>query len=170
MGCFKLTYQDEDTSLGNNWKVYASGVEKTAGGRKNRKDYYAFGMEMPGRGKPGPAVGYRYGFNGQEKDDEIGIGEGNSYTAMFWQYDSRLGRRWNVDPVVKPWESSYVCFSSNPISYIDPDGDNAGKYVDNDGIIIGDDGVDDDKEYLVQESAEQNLIRNNTADGKNNHS
>jgi hypothetical protein len=35
---------------------------------------------------------YRYGFNGQEKDDEI-AGSGNSYTAEYWQYVTRLGRR-----------------------------------------------------------------------------
>src|SRR5690606_18721571 len=42
--------------------------------------------------------GYKYGFNGQEKDNEV-YGDGNSYTAEFWQYDPRLGRRWNVDPL-----------------------------------------------------------------------
>ena len=58
-----------------------------------------------------------------EKDDEIS-GNGNNYTAEFWQYDSRLGRRWNIDPVVKPHESSYAAFAGNPISYTDPDGRN----------------------------------------------
>ena len=54
---------------------------------------------------------YRYGMNGQEKDDEVS-GAGNSYTAQFWQYDPRIGRRWNVDPVTYPWQSSYSCFNS----------------------------------------------------------
>jgi len=54
-----------------------------------------------------------------EKDDEIN-GEGNSYTAEFWQYDPRLGRRWNVDPLTYPWQSSYAAFNNNPIYYIDP--------------------------------------------------
>ncbi|MBN9381989.1 MAG: RHS repeat protein, partial [Chitinophagaceae bacterium] len=40
---------------------------------------------------------YRYGFNGQEKSDEI-KGSGNSYTAEFWEYDPRIGQRWNLDP------------------------------------------------------------------------
>jgi len=65
---------------------------------------------------------YRFGFNGQEKDDEIFNVTGSSYTAEFWQYDSRLGRRWNIDPVVKPWESSYAAFRNNPIWYADPSG------------------------------------------------
>ena len=46
-------------------------------------------------------------------------GKGNSYTAELWQYDSRLGRRWNIDPVDKPWESSYLTFGGNPILYSD---------------------------------------------------
>jgi hypothetical protein len=65
---------------------------------------------------------YRYGFNGQEKDDEV-AGNGNSYTAEFWQYDSRLGRRWNVDPKPVAWESVYAVNRNNPIWYSDPKGD-----------------------------------------------
>jgi hypothetical protein len=76
-------------------------------------DYYAFGSQLAGRGYVAGGK-YRYGFNGQEKDDEV-YGEGNLNTAEFWEYDTRLGRRWNVDPVVKPWESSYAVFYNNPI-------------------------------------------------------
>ncbi|MBS1988706.1 hypothetical protein JST56_07005, partial [Candidatus Dependentiae bacterium] len=65
--------------------------------------------------------GYRYGFNGQEKSDEI-KGEGNSYTAQFWEMDPRLGRRWNCDPVRKEHESPYAAFSNNPIINVDPYG------------------------------------------------
>ncbi len=83
-------------------------------------DYYPFGMLQPGRNQQSDA--YRYGFNGMEKDDEV-KGSGNSYTAEFWQYDSRLGRRWNMDPVVKTFRSSYDAFSNNPIIRIDPNGD-----------------------------------------------
>ena len=64
---------------------------------------------------------YPYGFNGQERDDEL-YGSGNSYTAEFWQYDSRLGRRWNQDPVFRPWESPYAVMGNNPIWNIDPKG------------------------------------------------
>ena len=81
-------------------------------------DYYPFGMQMPGRKYQQGASSYRYGFGGQEKSNEI-KGEGNSYTAEFWEYDPRLGRRWNVDPVKKPFESPYVTFSNNPINRVD---------------------------------------------------
>ncbi|MEX0968183.1 MAG: RHS repeat-associated core domain-containing protein [Bacteroidia bacterium] len=81
------------------------------------QDYYPFGMVMTRRSFSSPT--YRYGFNGQEKDDEIS-GAGNSYTAEYWQYDSRLGRRWNIDPLTYPWQGSYVTFNNNPIIFVDP--------------------------------------------------
>jgi len=64
---------------------------------------------------------YRYFFNGQEADNEV-YGKGVSLTAEFWQYDTRLGRRWNVDPVLKEYESPYACFAGNPVWYVDPNG------------------------------------------------
>ncbi|MGD1846910.1 MAG: hypothetical protein ACFB10_16090 [Salibacteraceae bacterium] len=69
-----------------------------------------------------PVNDYRYAFNGQEKDDEI-AGLGNSNTATFWQYDSRLGRRWNLDPKPNSSISSYATFANNPIRFADPLGD-----------------------------------------------
>jgi RHS repeat-associated protein len=62
---------------------------------------------------------YRYGFNGQEKSDEI-AGAGNSYTAEYWQYDARLGRRWNLDPVPTTSLSGYNVLEGNPIRFTDP--------------------------------------------------
>lgn len=66
--------------------------------------------------------GYRFGFNGQEKDNEI-AGIGNSNTAKFWQYDTRLGRRWNLDPVDQVAISNYAVMANNPILLNDPLGD-----------------------------------------------
>ena len=83
-------------------------------------DYYPFGMQMTGRSFIG--VNYKYGFNSQEKVDEI-KGAGNHYTALFWEYDSRTGIRWNLDPKPDPWESPYVAFANNPIYHSDIHGD-----------------------------------------------
>jgi RHS repeat-associated protein len=92
-------------------------------------DYYPFGSLQPGRTYIKPNSGdYRYGFNGQERSDEV-KGPGNSYTAEFWEYDPRIGRRWNVDPAGKEWESPYAAFSNNPISRVDPDGDSDTTHV-----------------------------------------
>ena len=86
-------------------------------------DYYPFGSLMPGRSwNMGDSLSYRYGFGGQEKSDEI-KGEGNSYTAQFWEYDPRIGRRWNLDPKPIPAESEYAVNRNSPILLNDPKGD-----------------------------------------------
>jgi len=76
-------------------------------------------MVMPGRRYGGSA--YRYGFNGQEKSLEI-EGHDNSLTAEYWQYDARIGKRWNIDPVQKIFESPYASFSNSPIWLADQNG------------------------------------------------
>ncbi len=67
-----------------------------------------------------PTYAYRYGFNGQERENEINP---SVTTAQYWEYDGRLGRRWNVDPVLKPWRSPYDAFRNCPLLFIDPQGD-----------------------------------------------
>ena len=83
---------------------------------------YPFGMNMPGRNFSSEE--YRFGFNTQEKTDEIS-GLGNHTTALYWEYDTRLGRRWNIDPKYKlfPNESPYLVNHGNPIWYFDILGD-----------------------------------------------
>jgi hypothetical protein len=78
-------------------------------------------MELPGR-TFSATTAYRYSINGQEKTPEIAP---NTTTAMYWEYDSRIMRRWNVDPVMKEWESPYLCFAGNPVWFSDPNGDDA---------------------------------------------
>lgn len=74
---------------------------------------------MPGRTYATAVDGYRYAHNGQEKDNEIFDG---ALTAEHWEYDSRLGRRFETDPIVNESESPYACFNNNPIALSDPDG------------------------------------------------
>src|SRR5690606_32625358 len=81
-------------------------------------DYVPFGMGLVGR-EYNFGDAYRYSINGQEKTPEIAP---NTTTAEYWQYDARLGRRWNVDPVIKSYESSYLSFANNPLIYVDPNG------------------------------------------------
>jgi RHS repeat-associated protein len=59
--------------------------------------------------------GYRYGFQGQERDDEI-KGKGNSLNYKFRMHDPRLGRFFSVDPLFAkyPWNSTYA-FSENRV-------------------------------------------------------
>ena len=86
-------------------------------------DYYPFGMTQYARSYAEANVGnYRFGFNGQEHSNEINV-NGNAYTAEYWEYDSRIGRRWNLDPKPDFAKSSYSAFSNNPLSFADPLGD-----------------------------------------------
>jgi hypothetical protein len=61
------------------------------------------------------AEGYRYGFQNQEKDDEI-KGAGNSVNYTFRMHDPRVGRFFAVDPLSPeyPWNSPYA-FSENRV-------------------------------------------------------
>ncbi len=62
---------------------------------------------------------YEYGYNGQIKDNEW-AGNGNHNTALFWEYDTRIGRRGNLDPESDIWVSPYSTFTGNPILFPDP--------------------------------------------------
>lgn len=74
--------------LGVNEKVYAAQV-------LSYSNYYAFRMAMPGRNRT--SEGYRFGYNGQEKETELNL---SITSAEYWFYDARMARRWNMDPVV----------------------------------------------------------------------
>ncbi|WP_434063925.1 RHS repeat domain-containing protein [Mangrovimonas cancribranchiae] len=68
---------------------------------------------MPNR--HGSVDSYRYGFQGQEKDDEI-KGEGNSINYKFRMHDPRVGRFLSLDPLAPqyPHNSPYA-FSENRV-------------------------------------------------------
>jgi RHS repeat-associated protein len=76
-------------------------------------DYYPFGMKMNGRF--GSDEDYRFGFQGQETDDEL-YGEGNAVSYKYRVHDPRIGRFFSVDPKQKeyPWNSTYA-FSENRV-------------------------------------------------------
>jgi len=96
--------------------------------RYTGNDHDPFGMLLVDRIWQSTTT-YKYGFNGQELDDEI-YGNGNLNTADFWEYDTRLGRRWNVDPIIKNWESPYACFFNNSIVVADVNGADGTVQVD----------------------------------------
>ena len=61
---------------------------------------------------------YRYGFNGQEKDDEVS-GEGNTLDFGARIYDSRLGRWMSIDPQYVHYETPYSLNRNSPLIYVD---------------------------------------------------
>jgi len=84
-------------------------------------DYYPFGMVMPDR-KYTANTGYRYGFNGKEKDDDIS--KTTSYDYGFRIYNPALGKFLSVDPLQEKYPNLtvYQFASNSPIAHIDLDG------------------------------------------------
>jgi len=122
-------------------------------------DYYPFGLMMSGRSW---SEGYRFGFNGQEQDDEV-YGEGILNTALYWEYDTRLGRRWNIDIVSSSSESLYSCFLNNPVFLVDLLGASPSTIVEEqeDGTyeVVGGNPYDGDNGiYTLNEDGTKNLI------------
>jgi RHS repeat-associated protein len=83
-------------------------------------DYYPFGMGIKEREWKDSTFSYRFGFNGQEQDNEVS-GEGNTIAFEARIYDSRLGRFFSTDPWQKKyaWQTPYTYFKNSPISTID---------------------------------------------------
>jgi hypothetical protein len=105
--------------------------------------------------KKSDAKSYRYGFNGQEKQDEIS-GNGNHYTAQFWEMDPRLGRRWNLDPKPQISISDYAIFRNNPIWFTDVLGDSS--VWDNKGYMVHYDPNDKDLRAFMQDEDKLTLM------------
>jgi len=86
-----------------------------------QSNLHSFGMLMKER--TFSSEHYRYGFNGQEKDDEI-KGNGNSYGFEARMYDPRLGRWLSMDALANkyPAVSPFAFALNTPIMAKDPDG------------------------------------------------
>ncbi|MEL6843690.1 MAG: RHS repeat-associated core domain-containing protein, partial [Bacteroidota bacterium] len=97
----KLQIEDQSLSIGY---YFTADIRST-------KDYYAFGMEMMGRGNN--SEGYRYGFQGQEQDEEM---YGGAISYKYRIHDPRIGKFLSVDPLAPkyPFYSQYA-FSGNRV-------------------------------------------------------
>ncbi len=84
-------------------------------------NYYAFGSPQPYRVYDGGNA-HTFGFNGQERKDDY-KGKGNHNHALYWEYDTRIGRRWNLDPVDQISISNYAVMGNSPIWHSDVLGD-----------------------------------------------
>ncbi|PKR79466.1 hypothetical protein CW751_14990, partial [Brumimicrobium salinarum] len=86
---------------------------------------------------------YRYGFQGQEMDDEI-KGEGNSVNYKYRMHDPRVGRFFAVDPLTKkyPHYTPYSFSGNKVIHAVELEG--LEEAVLNDGSSIHTGPLDDD--------------------------
>ena len=89
-------------------------------GIRTCSDYSPFGVELDGRTVSG---GYRFGYQNQEKDDEI-KGEGNSVNYSYRIQETRLGRFFIIDPIAGmfSWNSTYAFCENRLIDGIDMEG------------------------------------------------
>jgi len=78
-------------------------------------------MLLPNRN--GTYDGYRYGYQGQEEDDDV-KGNGKSLNYTFRMHDPRTGRFFAIDPLTKdyPWNSPYAFSENRVIDGIDLEG------------------------------------------------
>jgi RHS repeat-associated protein len=111
-------------------------------------------MLVPNR--HGSSDSYRYGFQGQEKDDEL-KGEGNSYDFGERMLDPRIGRWSSTDNVDKPWLSPYQFAANNPVNNVDPDGNDEIHFYYRTQQMLGRDG----KAY-TQLTLSSEIIKNNS--------
>jgi RHS repeat-associated protein len=118
LGNVLATVSDKKLAISGNG--FSSTISHFEADVVSASDYSPFGMQLVGRNFSSDK--YRYGFNGQEKSTEIDP-HGNNMTAEFWQYDARLGRRWNVDPRPITGMSPYAVMGNSPVLYSDPLGD-----------------------------------------------
>jgi hypothetical protein len=102
------------------------------------------------------AEGYRYGFQNQEKDDEI-KGAGNSMNYTYRMHDPRVGRFFAVDPLIKkfPYYSSYAFSGNRVIDAIELEGKEPEDFLIN--FIIN-----SVKSYIIQTSQKyiENTVKN----------
>lgn len=82
--------------------------------------HYPFGSVMSGR-QFSAGGGYRYGFNGKEKDSDIAA---DNYDFGARIYDARIGRWMAVDPFAfkNPGINQYCFGLSSPLIFADGDG------------------------------------------------
>lgn len=81
-------------------------------------------MLMPGRTYTA-TTGYRYGFNGKEKENDNDVkGTGNQQDYGMRIYDPRVGKFLSTDPLSDnyPWYTPYQFSGNSPILSVDIDG------------------------------------------------
>jgi RHS repeat-associated protein len=101
----------------SDWKEHIDGSMAYEAQVLSYNQYYPFGMAQKARGQS--FSDYRFGFNGQEEDIEIG-----TVHYKFREYDPRIVRMISVDPIASqyPELTPYQVASNSPIYMIELEG------------------------------------------------
>jgi len=121
------------------FSVSSEGVPIRCGG-EIIADYSPFGVLPIAIGMDGRKItmdSYRFGFQSQEKDDEV-KGGGNSYDFGARMYDARIGRFLSLDAYASKFasQSPYVFAGNTPIMALDSNGDSVLFYSQS-GVYLG---------------------------------
>ena len=110
-------------------------------------DYYPFGKKWitPESGAPRS----RYCYNGKEQQ-WAGMSGLLDYGWRF--YNPNIARWLSIDPMANLYHSitPYAYCVNNPIKYIDPDGTMLGEFLNSSGRVIGWDGKNDGRLYVIK--------------------
>jgi RHS repeat-associated protein len=109
-------------------------------------NYYPFGATF-GEFNRSFSASQRFKYNDKEYQEETGW-----YDYIARQYDPILGRFTSIDPaasLMRRW-SPYAYAFNNPIRFIDPDGMVPGDFLNEKGELIGNDGINDGKVYVIK--------------------
>ena len=136
--------------LGNNRIVAnaaASVVQST--------QYYPFGMPFAETSTAEQGK-QPYKFGGKELDQMHGLN--------FYDVSARYMNGINfttIDPMAEKYYSlsPYVYCANNPLRFIDPTGMQYGDFVDAKGKVIGDDGIDDQRTYVMKTNASDESVK-----------
>lgn len=136
----KFHYYTQD-HLGNN-----RAVVNQSGTVEQITHYYPFCGFFADQGTNSSLQPYKY--NGKELDRTHGL---DWYDYGARNYDATLCQFTAIDPLCEKYYhiSPYAYCGNNPIRFIDPTGMFYGDYYDYDGNLVGTDGKDDNKKYLV---------------------
>jgi RHS repeat-associated protein len=121
----------------------------------------SFGMLVPNRFES--VEDYKYGFQGQEKDNEI-KGEGNSLNYTFRMHDPRAGRFFARDPLAHkyPWYSPYQFSGNKVIRFVELEGleeNNPSIFTKSLNVVAGDYYRNRMNAYITKnEIPEENII------------
>ncbi len=151
MGCLRLTHNQQPELRVVHGKKGVTSNDRI----KRVRSSYLFGMLMPDRHDEINGNPYTYGFQGQERDDEV-KGAGNAINYKYRMHDPRLGRFFAIDPLFEkyPFYSPYAFSGNRVIDAIEQEGLQPGvlfsspdEAANDFGMLFNDNSIRNDKEY-----------------------
>ncbi|MBR4818157.1 MAG: hypothetical protein IKZ72_05905, partial [Bacteroidales bacterium] len=143
----------------------ASGGTQTDNVILEQNEYTPFGTKLGVSGLKSQAAN-RWRYAGKEEQDIAGM---NLRLLDFGaRYYDSFTCRWNaVDPLAGkyPGLSPYNYCAGDPVNLTDPTGRSIGDFFNLWGKLIGSDGKDDGKKYLVLDNEEAKAVKTNTKNG-----